>query len=202
MYTHVLLLVYEMLAADQWRQNMWEIQLAQLGHLFGHRIESFSKERLPYLVWNIVIIDMYAALSASGSGQLIAELLSHDLIPTVKDITMPLVRIEDPLVLEAYQELLGLMQKIVLYAAQLGRISRGMREPGLGYGVKYRGDCYAVLSQINTTWEAEHGRIAALVDSVHTLASIPGTASANSLIVGVIKETHIHVNSNIPNPSL
>ncbi|KAI9717547.1 MAG: hypothetical protein M1812_004688 [Candelaria pacifica] len=150
LFTHFFLLLYEVrisqipplseqsthtwlkiASAEQWGSNLWSQHLSQLCRITSMRREMFSSERHPFLVWWIFIIDMYASLSGSGEGEFIDTALKRDLIPPLHE-QLPPLGIEGsnnyyPEEREVFPAVLSLNRKMILLAARLGGLARGLR---------------------------------------------------------------------------
>ncbi|KAF8544797.1 fungal-specific transcription factor domain-containing protein [Trichophaea hybrida] len=195
LYTHFLLLIYEILAVDheQLRECMWQQHLSQLVRILFLRVEVFGKERLPYMVWSLIVIDTYASLTAGGDGELVSTLTENGLVPNPQHITEPLVSVEPPESLTLFQEVLGLAQKVVALAGKLGQLSHKLRDPAADVDMAVYGEseCYQIVYQLKKVWQAEQPR----VENIITAASTTGVSisgAPGSVLLPQVQETYEH----------
>jgi hypothetical protein len=197
LFTHFLLLIYEIIAAEQWREGMWQQHLTQLLCILQTRMDGRRKERLPYLLWWLVIIDTYAALTAEGNGELVNKLLEKGCMPDPTDITAPLAPIEAPEILTLFEEVLGLAQKVFVHASKLGQLSHKMRDPkapaaidAVVYGER---ECYQIVYQLKNVWQTEQPRVEDMITSVAISGASSASVAAGSPVLPAIQETYEHV---------
>lgn len=129
LFTHYFLLLYEIAASEHSRECIWQQHLTQLLSIVVTRAEMNGKERLPFLIWNLVVIDVYAALTAGGDGEFVETLLKHKLIPNPADmIPQMAVKTEEiPAQILLFHDVLVFKQRVVLQAAALARLARKFR---------------------------------------------------------------------------
>jgi hypothetical protein len=199
LFTHFLLLIYEILAAEQWRECMWQQHLAQLVHILMTRrdtcLKNDVKERLPYVVWWLVVIDTYAVLTAGGTGELVNTLVEKNYMPQPRDITAPLAPIEAPEILTLFEEVLGLAQQVFMHASKLGQLSHKIRNPETAAAAIIYGEseCYQIVYQLKNLWQAEQPRVENMITSAAISGVSSSFAAAGSPILPAIQETYEHV---------
>jgi hypothetical protein len=197
LFTHFLLLIYEIIAAEQWREGMWQQHLTQLLCILQTRMDGHRKERLPYVLWWLVIIDTYAALTAEGNGELVNKLLEKGCMPDPADITAPLAPIEAPEILTLFEEVLGLAQKVFVHASKLGQLSHKMRDsktPAAIDAVVYgERECYQIVYQLKNVWQTEQPRVEDMITSAAISGASSASAAAGSPVLPAIQETYEHV---------
>lgn len=174
---------------------MWRHHLSQLGRLLVTRAELRGKERLPYLVWSIVLIDTYATLTAGGSGELSDALAHCGLIPTPRHITRSIGHSQTPESVNLFQEVLGLEQNVAKFAGKLGQLSNKMRNQAAAGENPVYGDgeneCCQIVYELKGAWQARQPRVEHLIAAAEGSGS-PGSAASASVFPR-IQETYQHV---------
>ena len=66
-------------AAGHRESNMWQHHSDQLLRIIIHRRQEYGIEAHDFIVWNICSIDIYALLSASGTGAFVESLLRQNM---------------------------------------------------------------------------------------------------------------------------
>jgi hypothetical protein len=176
---------------------MWQQHLTQLLCILQTRMDGHRKERLPYVLWWLVIIDTYAALTAEGNGELVNKLLEKGCMPDPADITAPLAPIEAPEILTLFEEVLGLAQKVFVHASKLGQLSHKMRDsktPAAIDAVVYgERECYQIVYQLKNVWQTEQPRVEDMITSAAISGASSASAAAGSPVLPAIQETYEHV---------
>ena len=198
LFTHFILLIFEILSVDHWRESMWRHHLSQLGRLLVTRSELHGKERLPYLVWSIILIDTYATLTAGGSGELCDALAQCGLIPTPQHITQSIEDSQTPESVSLFQEVLGLEQKVAKFAGKLGQLSNKMRNRAAAGEMPVYGDgeneCHRIVYELKDAWLARQPRVENLIAAAEGTGSPVSAASGfGSTVFPQIQETYQHV---------
>jgi len=173
---------------------MWQQHLTQLLRILITRVEMYGKERLPYVVWSLIIIDTYAALTAGGNGELAGTLAENSLIPNPQHITELLVTVETPESLTLFQEVLGLTQKVVTLAGKLGQLSHKLRDPAAAVDMAVYGEseCYRIVYQLKNVWQVEQPRVENLITAA-TITGVSISTTPGSVILPQVQETYEHV---------
>jgi hypothetical protein len=167
LYTHCILLIYEILAADRLRGIMWEHHLSQLLHIAIIRIEMFGDEPLPFLVWNMAMLDTYASLSAGSNADLVLGLADNGKLPNPQRIidimrghneSAPVFESDGSLSL--FEHVLGLAQGVAILGGRLGRLSRQIRDkddnsefPTL-HEIQSEQESYNLVSELKNMWKS------------------------------------------------
>lgn len=187
LFTHFLLLIYETLYAEQWREPMWQQHLTQLLRILITRIEIHGKERLPYVIWWLAQLDMYACLTAGGTGELVSTLTDNGLMPTPSSMTASLVGLEPAETIEAFCEVLELAQNVVMLAAKLGTLSHRMRNPinPDDLDLHQQSECYKIVYELKNLWLLEHPRAQELVAAA-------AITDSGSPLIPIINEAYEH----------
>jgi len=92
----------------------------------AHRVETYD-----FLVWLVCRIDIYALLSASGTGSFVEVLLEENMLPTPERTLPPISRGQASVLYPEEQPffpaLSELNQEVLLVALQVGQLARDLR---------------------------------------------------------------------------
>jgi hypothetical protein len=195
LFTHFLLLIYEILAAEQWHECMWQQHLTQLLRILITRVELYGRERLPFLVWCLAVLDTYAVLTAGGNGELVVTLAENGIMPDPQQIVAPLIPTEATETVGLFEEVLSLAQKIVILAGKLGQLSYKLRDPMAPVDVGNSGEteCHRIVFQLKNAWQMQRPRVESMIG-----VTAAATSTSGSTILPRIQETYEHVRPLFP----
>jgi len=194
MFTHFLLLMYQIMAAEQWRVCMWKQHLAQLQRIVSTRADVYGRERLPYFLWCLVIVDAYAVLTAGGTGEFTNWLTEKGFMPDPEHIVEPLIATEPLEIVALFQEVLCLTQKVLVHAVQLGQLSNTMRDPQPDHAKVYgEGECYRMVYQLKEMWQIGQPKVEEMITSTMISGAYAAASAGGSRLILTIQETYEHV---------
>ncbi|KAH7309385.1 fungal-specific transcription factor domain-containing protein [Rhexocercosporidium sp. MPI-PUGE-AT-0058] len=126
--THLVLLIYEIAARES---NMWQHHCDQLLRIISMRRQLQCVDRFDFIIWIICCIDVYALLSASGTGMFVEVVLEQNMLP-LPERCLPLERAGEPHMIYSEEQtyfpgVISINQEIVLIALQVGRLGRSLR---------------------------------------------------------------------------
>jgi len=126
--THLVLLFYEIAARES---NMWQHHCDQLLRIISMRRQAQSVDHFDFIIWMIYCIDVYALLSASGTGMFVEVVLKQNMLPLPERCLLP-DREGQPQVIYPEERayfpgIISINQEIVLIALQAGRLGRALR---------------------------------------------------------------------------
>ncbi|KAH7417033.1 fungal-specific transcription factor domain-containing protein [Cadophora sp. MPI-SDFR-AT-0126] len=126
--THLVLLFYEIAARES---NMWQHHCDQLLRIISMRRQAQSVDHFDFIIWMIYCIDVYALLSASGTGMFVEVVLKQNMLPLPERCLLP-ERTGQPQVIQPEEQayfpgVITINQEIVLIALQVGRLGRTLR---------------------------------------------------------------------------
>ncbi|KAH7364485.1 fungal-specific transcription factor domain-containing protein [Rhexocercosporidium sp. MPI-PUGE-AT-0058] len=126
--THLVLLLYEIAARES---NMWQRHCDQLLRIISMRRQGCSVDDYDFIIWMIYCIDVYAVLSASGTGMFVEVVLKQNMLPTPERCLLP-ARADQPQIIYPEEQpyfptLIHLNQEVILIALQVGQLGRALR---------------------------------------------------------------------------
>lgn len=80
--THLILLFYEIAASGQRESNMWQHHCDQLLRIITLRRQVHRVDHYDFITWMVYCIDVYALLSASGTGTFVEVALQQNILPS------------------------------------------------------------------------------------------------------------------------
>ncbi len=80
--THLLLLFYEIAASGQREISMWQHHCDQLLRIITFRRQVHFVDHYDFITWIVYCIDVYALLSASGTGTFVEAVLQQNILPS------------------------------------------------------------------------------------------------------------------------
>ncbi|TGZ84044.1 hypothetical protein EX30DRAFT_393575 [Ascodesmis nigricans] len=86
LYKHFILLIFDIITTQRDHQNFWQSQLEQIANILITRVNLRGPEKFCYLVWNIILLDVHATLTAFGTGELVMKLAHPNTFPRPEDI--------------------------------------------------------------------------------------------------------------------
>ncbi|KAK4996284.1 hypothetical protein LTR66_004082 [Elasticomyces elasticus] len=136
-FWHFLLLIYDICAPVQQAAEpldskpMWVGQMDSLLQIAMDRRNRAVGEPYPFIVWWICLVDIYACLGGSGSGDFTQKILQSNMFPPALE-QLPLLWPNQaarfyPEELEIFPQVLELNHGVVLAAANLGLLARQIR---------------------------------------------------------------------------
>jgi hypothetical protein len=132
LFTHSILLLYEIAAAGDRESNMWQHHIDQLLWIITLRQQAYSVEKYGFIVWTICSIDIYALLSISGTGALAEALLKQNILPTPEGCLPPASAGNSPVIYPEEQDffpaILKLNQEVTLLGLQVRQLARSLRD--------------------------------------------------------------------------
>jgi len=126
--THLVLLLYEIAAREP---NMRQHHCDQLLRIISMRRQAHSVDHFDFIIWMIYCIDVYALLSASGTGMFVEVVLKQNMLPLPERCLLP-DRPGQPQVICPEEQahflaIININQEIVLIALQVGRLGKALR---------------------------------------------------------------------------
>jgi hypothetical protein len=125
LFTHFILLLYEIAAGGNVESNMWQQHCNHLMRIFSLRRQAHGTEAYGFLLWTIFTIDIYALLSTGGTA-IFAETVKQNMLPSPEDcLPSPIfIHPDEQLYFPAMAKL---NQEVVLLALQVGQLARTLR---------------------------------------------------------------------------
>ncbi|KAB8302001.1 hypothetical protein EYC80_005454 [Monilinia laxa] len=129
LFTHYLLLLFEVAATGHRKSNMWEHHSAQILRILQLRRQSFGEEPCDFIsVW-VTYIDMYALLTTTGTGAFSKSVIEQKMLPPPEK---PLDNSKLNMVFlpEAFRQmplLLRINRELTLMALEMAQIGRELR---------------------------------------------------------------------------
>ncbi|KAF4633729.1 hypothetical protein G7Y89_g4387 [Cudoniella acicularis] len=90
LFTHFILLLYEIAAAGRRETNMWQHHSNQLLRIVTLRRQAYGREPFGFIVWTIFRIDIYALLSMAATGVFAQVLKDNVLLASESCLTPPM----------------------------------------------------------------------------------------------------------------
>ncbi|KAH7378960.1 fungal-specific transcription factor domain-containing protein [Cadophora sp. MPI-SDFR-AT-0126] len=125
--THLILLFYEITAREF---NMWQHHCDQLLRIISRRREAHNVDRFDFIIWMICCIDVYALLSAGGTGMFVEVVLNQNMLLSERCLlpeTAGQPQVIYPEEQAYFPGIIATNQEIVLIALQVGRLGRALR---------------------------------------------------------------------------
>lgn len=150
---------------------MWQHHSDQLLRIIVGRKEAQSVEPYDFLVWSIFSIDVYALLSATGSGTFAQALLGKNMVPT-PERHVSHIALNHPQEISLgeqpyFPEIQKLNQQVLLLAAQIGQMAQNFRSeaqrifsdptqisPETAYFLNCRMRVQALQEMVGNTWQS------------------------------------------------
>ncbi|PYH76129.1 hypothetical protein BO82DRAFT_347741 [Aspergillus uvarum CBS 121591] len=129
--SHFLLLVYEVMACNVANSSLWSHHVSQLLHISLLRRSTPGPEPLPFVVWWVCNVDLYALLSGAGTGEYVRAVLNHQLPLDLKSLFYP-IGPEDSSLLYADYDGISTLSRLyydtIILAIRLGVVSVELRK--------------------------------------------------------------------------
>ncbi|KAH9218950.1 fungal-specific transcription factor domain-containing protein [Leptodontidium sp. 2 PMI_412] len=126
--THLILLLYEIAARES---NMWQHHCDALLRIISMRRQLRNVDHYDFIIWIIYCIDVYAVLSASGTGMFVEVVLKQNMLPSPERRLLPTRADQPPLIYPEEQAyfpiVININQEIILIALQVGRLGKALR---------------------------------------------------------------------------
>ncbi|KAG4410714.1 hypothetical protein IFR04_016148, partial [Cadophora malorum] len=126
--THLLLLFYEIVAQET---TMWQCHCDQLLRIVSMRRQACGADHFDFVIWMIFCIDVYALLSASGTGMFAEVVSKQNMLPLPERCLLPetaeQLLVEFPEEQTHFSRIITITQEIFSIALQVGRLAKALR---------------------------------------------------------------------------
>jgi len=126
--THLLLLFYEIVAQET---TMWQYHCDQLLRIVSMRRQACGADHFDFVIWMIFCIDVYALLSASGTGMFAEVVSKQNMLPLPERCLLPETDGHPQVIFPEEQahfpRIIAVTQEIFLLALQVGRLAKVLR---------------------------------------------------------------------------
>jgi hypothetical protein len=128
--SRIKLISWQIAAAGDGESNMWQHHSKHLLRIITLRRQAYGTEVYDFIVWTICAIDIYALLSANGTGAFIEAILEQKMLPKPERCLPPISSGKDSVIYPEehnFLAVLSLNQEVSLVALQVGQLARDLR---------------------------------------------------------------------------
>ncbi|KAJ8069658.1 hypothetical protein OCU04_000090 [Sclerotinia nivalis] len=166
LFTHYLLLLFEVAATEQRKINMWEHHSSQILRILRLRKQSFGEEPHSFIIAWATSLDMYALLTTTGTGSFSKTIIEENLLPSPEQALKDekLYMVFDPEALRQMPDLLRANRELTLIAIKMAQMARELRaeardllKPRLEINMhqcNYIRDAHTLLVGFHDTWRS------------------------------------------------
>ncbi|KAF7929364.1 uncharacterized protein EAE98_005282 [Botrytis deweyae] len=129
LFTHYLLLLFEVAATGHREYNMWEQHSDRILRILQLRQKAYGKEPHGFIIVFTSYIDMYALLTTTGTGSFSKAILKQDMLPPPEDAleNRSLNMIFVPEAIREMPDLLRMNRELTLIALEMARTGRSLK---------------------------------------------------------------------------
>ncbi|KAF7878849.1 hypothetical protein EAF04_000052 [Stromatinia cepivora] len=197
LFTHYLLLLFEVAATEHRKINMWELHPSQILRVLQLRKQPFGEEPHGFIIAWATSLDMYALLTTTSTGSFSKTIIEQNLLPPPEQALKneKLNIFFDPEALRQMPDLLRTNRELTRIAIKMAQMARELRieardllKPRLEINMhqsNYIRDAHTLLVGFHDTWRSILEFTTPEKDWIGELAQLPD---------GVFTcRTHIHL---------
>ncbi|ATZ46378.1 hypothetical protein BCIN_01g09850 [Botrytis cinerea B05.10] len=185
LFTHYLLLLFEVAATGNHELNMWEHHSSQIIHILQLRQQVRGKEPYGFIIVYIFYVDLYALLTTTGTGSFSKTVIEQNMLPAPEDALTNRLLNMTFIPKESLQmpDLLRMNRELALIALEMARMGRRFRSEERDFSMarlevkidqyKPMKDLQELLMKFRVTWSTFLETKTPKASWLHEFAELP-----------------------------
>ncbi|TGO85728.1 hypothetical protein BPOR_0370g00080 [Botrytis porri] len=129
LFTHYLLLLFEVAATGHRTLNMWEQHSSRIQSILQLRQKAYGKEPHGFIIVYTLYVDMYALLTTTGTGSFSKTIIEQNMLPPPEDAleNQSINMIIMPEAFRQMPDLLRMNRELTLIALEMAQTGRALK---------------------------------------------------------------------------